>query len=115
MPQHIVKLEGKYMIWSTIVDAPVYFGMSLETLRKLWRAEYGRVGLPDLERRLQRVEATGTDSPVYASPGALIAGNRAGPGESELSFDEVVEFYVRQLRQPEPSPLKRYRQRKAAG
>ena len=91
----ILKLEGKYLVWSSIVDAPITYGMTLDELREYWREEYGRSGKDDLERILPRVESHGFSSPRYSSFADVIEGNRAGENESELTLDEIVEKYVR--------------------
>jgi len=51
-----------YFEWSTMVDAPVTYGMSLENFKRYYETEYGRSSLIDLESRLKRVELTGCSS-----------------------------------------------------
>lgn len=104
MPSYIVKLEGGvdgapdggpwYMEWSTIVDAPTSDGMPLEEFKRHYRALYGERGAAELPVRLARVERNGTSAAWRAmSVRELIAGNRAGAGESELSYAELVRVY----------------------
>ena len=63
MPRFIVKLsEGDkewYMEWSTVVDAPVTYGMSLEEFNKYYQEENGLRGMEDLPKRMERVKARG--------------------------------------------------------
>jgi hypothetical protein len=91
MPNYIVKLGTKYLEWSTIVDAPITHGMTREELHDYIKSEYGEAGLRSLPERLERVEATGTSSRIGTLEGH-IACNRAGPKETELTFDELVAW-----------------------
>lgn len=97
MGRPIVKLvdaSGKpwYLEWSTVVDAPVTNGMSLEDLHQHIQNEYGRQGILELPARLARVEATGTSS-IGGTLDGLISCNRAGPNETELSLEELIAEY----------------------
>ena len=96
MPRHIIKLtrgdKSYYMEWSTIVDAPVSYGMSLREFRVYYRHLYGEYGGKDLNERLVRVEESGT-SCVDATLAEQISHNRAGPGESCLTYDGIIDRY----------------------
>ena len=98
MGQYIVKLHDRYLIWSTIVDAPVTFGMTLDELRQHTKEEYGQQGLRELPKRLERVELHGVSAMSAQSSEELISFNRAGPDESALTIDEVYTAYC--LQQP---------------
>lgn len=98
MPHYIVKLDTengpRYLEWSTVVDAPVTYGMTLEAFTKYWHKEYGAgAGADQLGRRLRSVEAKGTDSFINASAEDLLANNRAGAGDTCLSKDQIIEYY----------------------
>jgi len=98
MPSYLCKLEHKgqayYLEWSTIVDAPTTYGMSLEKLRKFVEEERGRYGIEELEKRLKRVEQKGTSAhDNYITVDFLIAGNRAGEGNRKLSKKDIIEKY----------------------
>lgn len=92
MGRGIVKIKDHYLEWSTIVDAPVTFGMSLAELEEHIRYEYGRSGLRDLPERLARVEQYGT-SFIGTSVEDVLRGNRAGPDEQALTADEIYQAY----------------------
>lgn len=62
MAHSIIKVEGKYLIWSTVVDAPITYGMTREQLEKYWRDEYGRRGMEDLAERIGRADEKGTSA-----------------------------------------------------
>lgn len=100
MPKYICKLEidgvDHYFEWSTIVDAPVTYGMPLEEFREYYRSEHGESGMRDLPERLERVEQKGTSSMLDDSLDDLIQGNRAGEDDTPLNKAGLVDF----LRQP---------------
>jgi len=94
----IMKLERgtevRYLEWSTTVDAPVTYGMTVAELHDYVQAEYGRRGLEELPARLDRVERFGTSSIRPCSANDLITANRAGEKESCLTLDQIWERYV---------------------
>ncbi len=101
MPRYIVKLEDRYFEWSTVVDAPVTYPMTLEQFEAYYREEYGRVGMEQLPERLERVERQGTSARGYETPGrscveGLLACNRAGPRETCLTLDELRDWARRE-------------------
>src|SRR5689334_10516600 len=89
MPTFICKLDGMYFEWSTIVDAPTTYGMTLSAFKRYYRDEYGRSGYADLARRLERVKEIGTSSLMHKSVEDVVAYNRAGPKETSLTLDEI--------------------------
>jgi hypothetical protein len=93
MSNCIIKLGGKYLIWSTVVDAPITRGMTLEQLREWVKAEAVERALRDLPERLARVEAKGTSAFNDASVADTIYLNHAGEGESHLSKREIIRRY----------------------
>jgi hypothetical protein len=98
MPRYIMQLEEYYLEWSTVVDAPVSWGMSLEEFKEYYRQEYGHDGMRGLDDRLKRVAIYGTSSHDRYTPDDLIRGNHAGPNESELTREQIYHVYC--LRQP---------------
>jgi hypothetical protein len=86
-----------YFEWSTVVDAPITFGMSLEEFKKYYKEEYGRKGMDDLEQRLERVEEKGTSSRIHKSVDDLIDYNRAGQRGSSLSRQQLIDVYCTQI------------------
>ena len=94
MGQHIVKLEGKYLLWSTIVDAPITYGMTLTELKAYVKEESGNEGLRELPKRLERVEQKGTSALNRDSADDTIWLNRAGKDETRLTRAEFVATYV---------------------
>jgi hypothetical protein len=97
MPRLIVKKKDYYLEWSTIVDAPVIFGRSLEDFKKYYKEEYGNAGMLSLPDRLSRVEGKEISAQGY-DVNELIEFNRSGPEESCLTMDEIYSAYC--LRKP---------------
>ena len=98
MPRMIVKLDDHYLEWSTVVDAPVTFGMTLEEFTEYYQAEYGRSGMREFEDRMERVQEKGTSAFLYDSADDLIAHNRAGKNETCLSKEQIIDYYCRKIR-----------------
>jgi RNase P/RNase MRP subunit POP5 len=95
MGRYIIKIRDQYLEWSTIVDAPVTYGMTLQELREYIKEEYGNEGLEELPQRLERVEKTGTSAHGGDLEGTLLC-NRAGLDETELTEDEIYDVYCLQ-------------------
>ncbi len=117
MPRYIIKMEKdgdeRYLEWSTIVDAPVTYGMTYDEFLEYYRDEYGAHAMDDLlgeHGRMRRVQAHGTSARMDDSVLQTIAHNRAGEKETELDFDGIWERYVagrpagEQEEDPTPSP-----------
>lgn len=83
-----------YLEWSSIVDAPVTYGGTVEELREYILEEYGRRGLERLPARLLRADRTGTSyQHMKTTAEELVEGNRAGPNGTTLSYAEIVRKY----------------------
>ncbi len=104
----IVKLTDEagqdfYMEWSSIVDAPVTYGLSLEEFKAHYREEYGARGMCELDGRLARVEAKGTSAYYYKSAADAIAFNRAGLKEALLTEQEIIHWFCHRKESPKDS------------
>lgn len=93
MGQFIVKLRDSYLVWSTIVDAPLTDGGTLDDLREWIGDEYGARGLAELPARLKRVEEKGTSALSEESAVSTIWLNRAGPNESTLTIEGIYRHF----------------------
>ena len=96
MPRYIVHHEGMFFEWSTVVDAPTTMAMGEDQFRDHYRRKYGEVMMPGLDARLDRARANGTSALPNESARQLIAGNRAGPDEEEISFEDVIALVTAQ-------------------
>lgn len=99
MGRSVIKIqhEGKdyYLEWSSIVDAPVTYGMELEEFEEYMRDEYGRRYMEiDHPFRMQRVRENGTSSRYHESMKDVVGWNRAGPNESQLTFEGIIYKYI---------------------
>ncbi len=99
MPRYIIKLTDNdvdyFLEWSTIVDAPVTYGMPLEEFQEYYRERYGSEGMRELEQRLERCKAYGTSCYNTTSIAELIKHNRAGVNEIELTLEQIIEQFIR--------------------
>lgn len=87
----LVSLERRYFEYATNVAAPVTRPMTKLELFEFVRCEEGWIGLQELPERLERVKARGHSALAHyanASVQELLAGNRAGPEESEWTLDQ---------------------------
>jgi hypothetical protein len=102
MPCYIIKLEDGekeyYLEWSTVVDAPVTFGMSKDDFLRHYAHQYGhsRTILSELDRRMERVDETGTSARGMTVDEVLV-GNRAGPLEKFLTKKQIIEKFCRRV------------------
>ena len=93
MGKFIIKIKDRYFEWSTIVDAPVTYGMTLDELKEYIKEEYGNEGLSGLPQRLERVEKYGTSSHYHESVKQLCSSNRAGENEKHISLKQIYKQY----------------------
>lgn len=104
MPRYIVELrdgDDRWLLeWSSVVDAPVSFGMTSEEFNAYYQEEYGKEGMRDLDQRLERVWKKGTSAHLYDSAEELVSFNRAGPNETSLSVEDIIEWYCRRKEEP---------------
>jgi len=101
MPKFIIKMEKdgeeRYLEWSTIVDAPVTYGMPYDEFLEYYRVEHGARSMDDLLSecgRMERVRKNGTSEHGSKSVHDTISCNRAGDKESEITYDEIWQKYV---------------------
>lgn len=93
MPRSIIKIKDKYFEWSTVVDAPVTYAMTLAELKKYYKNEYGKQGFSELANRLERVEDKGTSSRIDSSVASEVKYNHAGKDGTRITIDQIYEFY----------------------
>jgi hypothetical protein len=109
MGNPIVKFEGSYLVWSTVTDAPVTFGMTRDELIDWYRYEFGRAGVRELTPRLARVDEKGTSAIDEPDADATVWLNRAGPRETHLHRHEMIEFFIRRRERPTDISLAAFR------
>lgn len=102
MPSFLIKLTNKkkdyFLEWSTIVDAPITYGLSLHELKGYIKERYGTEGLKDLSSRLERVQEKGHSAFSNRSLKEIIIPNRAGKNERSLSIEGLIrKFCINRL------------------
>lgn len=96
MAHFILRLEKGghtpcYLVWSTIVGAPITYGLPLWEFKRHYRDEYGREAMRGLPERLKRVEKSGTSSTIDTRDETLASyENYRGITMAEL-WDEYVD------------------------
>ena len=98
MPRYIIKLTDKeskdyYLEYSSVVDAPVTYGMSLQDFKKYYINSYGQHSIHQLNDRLERVEECGTSCRLDKSVDDTIELNRAGDKETTLTKDQLINKF----------------------
>ena len=94
MPRAILHKDGAYQIYTTVADGPCYeHALTLDELTELMRFEGGQAAVDALPARLERAHRTGCSAHGYTLE-ECIAGNRAGPNETEVPFDEFVRRWL---------------------
>ena len=101
MPRYICKFDHAgqdwYLEWSTVEDAPTTRGMPLAEFKDWYLSQYGACNKHQriLLERMKRVQASGT-SALFCTLDEVISCNRAGPGETHLTKEQIVEQYCLQ-------------------
>lgn len=103
MGRFLVHHDGLFLEWSTVVDAPVTYGMTPEETRAYVLQRYGDEGAATVDSRMARAVERGTSciSPPYTFAD-VVAGNRAGPDETELSKADLIRTYFERKDEQEP-------------
>lgn len=100
MPRFIMKLHDDrdnkdyYLEWSTVVDAPVTYGMSLEEFKEHYQKRYGTGGMLGFDERIKCVEGTGISAHApYDDFESYFRYNRAGENETCLNKRQILDQY----------------------
>jgi hypothetical protein len=105
--------KERFLVWSSTVDAPITFACTAEEVTKMFVEEAREDATRMVQDMIERTLATGSSSRMGYNTLADVAGaNRAGPNESTLTEDEIVEFYVRRKKNPTKVALAVYRKGK---
>ncbi len=99
----IVDTDGTeyWFMWSTVVDAPVWVGMTLEDFKKEYLYQYGQMAKDDMDKAIELANQKGCGfRGTEHTLDWLIKDNRAGYGETELTKEEIIEWYCRKKENP---------------
>lgn len=95
MSHTIIHHKGVFNLYSSISDSPVFeSGLTVAQLEQYIKQQYGAQGLRNLEERIKRAQLKGTSSHLAMSLDSEILCNRAGPKETQLSFEAFVAQYL---------------------
>ena len=106
MGQFIVKLdEGKYVMWSSIVDAPVSYilnrkgivELAFEKQISLWDSKYNKASQnyerEQAEVRVKKADEKGTSS-YLDTLSHLLTFNRAGSKGTSIGKEKIIKKYT---------------------
>lgn len=86
-----------YMEWSTVVDAPITYGLDLNEFKEYYKSQYCERGMMDLPERMKRVEKTGSSGmPPYNKLDDFFKFNKAGSNESCIDKEGILNRYCRE-------------------
>lgn len=105
--------QERFIVWSSVVDAPITFACTAKQIVEMFVEEARQDAKQMALAMIDRARASGSSSRTSARTLADVAAgaNRAGPDESELTEDEIIEFYVRRKENPSVKALAEYRRR----
>jgi hypothetical protein len=84
--------HDQYVLWSNTVEAPVGWVMNRDQM--IGRLEEEQVGtIEQIIELLRTVDLTGSSDPARPFS-EVLAENRAGPGETWLSVEEIVQAFA---------------------
>ena len=95
MVDAIVKINDMYLMWSTIVDAPITYGMTFEQLVKYYAKKYEHSDEDSFREKMMKIDEDGTGFQIGTNTNQIGEYNRAGPNESLLSIDEIYKSYCK--------------------
>jgi hypothetical protein len=105
--------EERFLVWSSVVDAPVTFACTAKEIIEMFVEDAREDATRMAQDMIDRARATGSSSRMgYVTLAHVVAANRAGPNESTLTEDEIIEFYVRRNEDPTKAALAAYRKGK---
>lgn len=84
-------------MWSTIVDAPITYGLSLKEFKQYMKSEYGKQGWDGptgIDESIQRANKNGASWQDGTTLEQTIRDNRAGDGETELDLNGIITRYI---------------------
>jgi hypothetical protein len=95
MANGIIHHNGVYNIWSTVMDSPLFVsGLTHQMVVDYIREKHGEEGLRMLPERFEQAHKSGCDDMRLGHTlEDLIACNRAGPNQSNMSKDEFLKKF----------------------
>ena len=95
MPAYIIHKDGVYNFYCSIADGAWFeSGLTLEQLTEFYQQEFGKSAMVGLPARLERAHERGTSCMLSSSLESSISCNRAGPGETKMTYDDFVAKFL---------------------
>lgn len=95
MPTLILHHAGAYQLYTTVADGPCYEqALTLDELKEVLRFEGGQTAIDALPARLERAHKTGCSSLIGLTLEECIAGNHAGPNETEVPLADFIRRWL---------------------
>lgn len=89
MGRFLVKIKERYVLWSTVVDAPVNVFKDKAHCRAELLVEWGRVAELGIDEAIATCDERGVSSRRYTDVKDAVSYNRAGKNETSLSFGSL--------------------------
>ena len=98
MPHGILRIqrgdETRYLMWSTIVDAPISYALTEAEVIQFIREDAADTAERSGRPHLERAKAHGTSWHHHGrNADDMIANNRAGDDETTLTLAEIIDRY----------------------
>lgn len=97
MGKAIIKIKDKLFLWSTIVDAPVTYGLTPEEMEEVFIEDAVEKAKQDFKSSMKSVDQKGhafNPFPGKNTVKDIVSLNRAGPDETRLTMEEIYEAYA---------------------
>lgn len=101
-----------FIVWSSVVDAPVSFACTAEEIVEMFVEDARESAVLLAQEMIERARENRTSSRMGMTLADVATENRAGPAESTLTEDEIIEFYVRRKQEPTAVSLAAYRKKR---
>jgi hypothetical protein len=93
MGKAILHIDGKFMHWSSVTDAPETPLLPEPLFAQYWKDEYGRSGVVDYVNLMEMAKERGCTA-HGTTVNSIIRDNRAGRGEKKLTKAQIIEAYT---------------------
>ena len=93
MGRCILMLDGKFIHWSSVTDAPESPLLPENLFKEYWYAEYGRSGWVDYANMIADTKKYGC-SHRNSTVDKIISDNRAGDKDKKLTKKQIIEAYT---------------------
>ena len=95
MGKCIIKLDDKFLQWSSVTDAPETPLLPEPLFAQYWKDEYGRSGIVDYANMIDLAKKNGHSIRFSKETvNSIIRHNRAGKNDKRLTKDEIIEGYT---------------------